>query len=288
MHLLKLLAAATTEAGLLCLFSRLLFAAGQRATGSHPRGRGGWLWHVLRLPGNLVHELSHALVLAMMGFRVRRLRLSISDPRGQGEVVVQGRWHPLLPTAGWVLGSLAPLIGGMLVIAWLTRLMGLTLPPQPVTGSVGEALVRRASALLASLNFHWWPTYLLLPALVSVAAELSPSDRDLRNSLQGLLLLAALLALVIAAVSSCPPTAPARQIVERVAEAALLRLLAAEELSLAVLAAAVVVLGLPVLVWQALRGPEGEAALPPRPAKRSALPARHTAGGLTQRLRARR
>ncbi|MCD6351250.1 MAG: hypothetical protein J7M26_03925, partial [Armatimonadetes bacterium] len=99
---LQLAIAATVEAVALVLLSRLLFVAGYSLLGRHRWRFFKLLWHLFRLPGNLLHELSHAVVLLLAGFRVEKIRPSLLDRSGTGHVEVRGRL--------WEVGPATPLV----------------------------------------------------------------------------------------------------------------------------------------------------------------------------------
>ncbi|MCX7599176.1 MAG: M50 family metallopeptidase [Armatimonadetes bacterium] len=269
---LKLLAAATVEALLLCALSRLLFLAGYRLFGSPRHTTGGWLWHLFRAPGNLVHEMSHAVVLFATGYRVKRVRLSLRDPRGRGEVVVYGRWLRLVPDKwAWALASMSPLVAG---IATLLLLMHYLIEPGAVGAfaapSVGEALVARAFAVLSRIPWSHWPTYVILFLVLSVGSELSPSDRDVRTALPRLAAAAALACMVGAAFYIAPPGAPARTWFDATALPTLRRIITAQELALALCGATSLLLLTPVLLRDALTAqPASQYPRPRKPARTS-------------------
>ncbi len=258
-QLTQLSVAAIVEAGVLCALSYFLFVAGQRLIFARP-GRLGWvLWHLVRLPGNLVHELSHALVLTLMGFRVRRVQVSLFDrEHGRGAVYVEGQWHRLVwPEVRWALGAVAPLFGGVAALVAIAHFWGAGARIEPtVARSVGEALVQRAAGWLATLDFHRAETYLLLWLTFSIAAELAPSENDLRSSLRALAGMACALVALSMAVSSMPPTAPARQWFEAHVGGALVKVMAAQEMALSVICGVGLVVAAPVLLMEALRAEE--------------------------------
>ncbi|MBC7288399.1 MAG: hypothetical protein H5T86_10215 [Armatimonadetes bacterium] len=257
--LLQLFVAAIVEAGLLCVLSYLIFAAGQRLTFTRPGTRGHRLWHVFRLPGNLVHELSHAVVLWLAGFRVVRVQVSLLDRDGRGGVYVRGRWHGLVPASlGWALAAVAPVAGGVVTLVAIFHLLHLAPAAHAMrVDSVGQALVERALGWLAALDYHTPTTYLVLLLICSIGAELAPSERDLRSALQGLLMAAALTAVVAATAYSLPPGSPARTAFDKYATGSLTRLVAAQEMALSVLCGVALLLGVPYLLSEALaRGDE--------------------------------
>jgi hypothetical protein len=253
-HLLQLAAAATVEAAGLVLVSRLLFLAGFTLMGNPPASRGRLLWHLFRLPGNLIHELSHALVLCIVGYRVVCVRLSILDKHGRGEVLAQGRWHRLIPAIlGWPAASIAPIVGGIAAIVVLTRVLGVPLPQSPYQATtLGEELVARWAAVLRNVNLASWQGWLFVLLVLSIGAELAPSDRDLRAGLPSLLIVGSVLCLLAAVCYLALPDAVARQWCGTYARNFLRRVMLAEEMVLAVCGAVAVLVVLPLLVREAV------------------------------------
>jgi hypothetical protein len=263
---LKLLAAATVEALLLCALSRLLFLAGYRLFGNPRHSTGGWVWQLFRTPGNLVHELSHAIVLFAAGFRVRRIRLSLRDPNGRGEVVVCGRWLRLIPDSwAWASASMSPLIAGITAILLLVHYL---IEPGVVGAfaapSLGEAVVTRAFSVLSRISWGHWPTYPLLLLVLSIGSELSPSDRDVKTALPRLLGAAAIACMLGAAFYGAPPGAPARTWFDAVALPTLRGIISAQELALALCAAASLMLLGPLVLRDALTTQRARPLAPPR------------------------
>lgn len=100
-ELFEKLAVVAAQGVLLFVLSRALFVWVLQALASrNPRARGGWLVLLVRLPGNLVHEISHALGFLICGYRVRRLVPCIFDRAGGGACQPGGR-GPRSPSPGW-------------------------------------------------------------------------------------------------------------------------------------------------------------------------------------------
>jgi hypothetical protein len=265
---LKLLAAATIEAGLLCLLSRALFVAGFRVVGSRKHPHGGRLWHLLRLPGNLVHEVSHALVLALTGYRIEAISLSIFDAEGRGQVVARGRWHHLIPHwAAWGLAAFAPIVGSMLTIGLLMRPLGLSPNAHAViSSSMAQVFLARVADVVAGVNWHAWQGYVLLGLVLSLGSELAPSDRDVRGSLPGLLGAAAFACLIGAFFYAGPVSVEWRNSFDLAARHLLNGAIRAQELTLAVCGAASIFVLVPWVLRESLfENPRTENPRPVRP-----------------------
>ena len=184
------------EAACLCLLSRILFAWGLVSIATRRRG-GGWLIQLLRLPGNLLHEISHAIGYFVCGYRVKRLTPCILDPKGRGICQPGAPWSPIaVPWLATGVAAIFPLIVGALVLRALAELLdipftaGGTAPDEgPVLG-----LLDSVRSTLQAMDYHDWRTYLFFYLAFSVGSELAPSEVDLRRSMAPLGVIAAVLA----------------------------------------------------------------------------------------------
>lgn len=120
-----------------------------------------WFWHLgwfarfWRLPGNLLHELSHAVVTLLCGYTVVGFHVSWTDPEGRGGVQPGGAWAPWArPWVANLLSPVAPLAAGLAVL----MVLGRWVDPWPST----------------------WQGAVAIALAVSVATEMMPSDVDLR------------------------------------------------------------------------------------------------------------
>jgi hypothetical protein len=192
MRMYEALLPVTIEAIALFLLSRLLFT---EVVSSFADRRGkGFLLAVLRLPGNTVHELSHALGFVVCGYRVKRLLLCIFDRQGRGSCTPGRPWSPLaFPQLAIGLAALLPLLIGSTVLVFAARALGVLptdLPPAPA--GLLPVVWQQALELVGHLDWHQWQTWLFLYLALSIGAELSPSATDLRYGVPTLLALAAL------------------------------------------------------------------------------------------------
>lgn len=173
------------EACALLLLSRLLFG-GVVAAFANRRGKGLWL-AVLRLPGNFVHEYSHALGFWLCGYRVKHVLLCLFDPQGRGSCAPSRPWSPIaFPLLATGLAALMPLVTGSLVLGLAAHYLGVF--PATQAGAPASLGTLGAQVLVAldGLNWHTWRTYVFLYLAVSVGAELAPSNLDLRYALPAL------------------------------------------------------------------------------------------------------
>jgi len=206
------LALVAGQAAMLFLLSRALFVWVLQALASRkPRRGGGWVLQLVRLPGNLVHELSHAVAFLLAGYRIRRLVPCIFDRAGAGACQPGPRWSPLaIPWLAVGLAALAPLVSGALVLyaaaRWLDIPLGATLSSEVPHRSILEGLYRG----LGALDYGSWHTWLFLYLAFTIGAELAPSSTDVRLGLPTLLALGVLTAAVLVATSQLPPTSPFR------------------------------------------------------------------------------
>lgn len=200
------------EGVVLFVLSRGLFAwVLQALASSNPRRRGGWPVQLIRLPGNFVHELSHALAFLICGYRVKRLVLCLLDRAGAG-VCQPGRpWSPIaLPWLATGLAALAPLFTGALVLWGLAHVLGVPLEPPISLHAPGRTLLQGLSDTLLALDYDSWRTWLFLYLAFTIGAELAPSQTDIRAGIPALLALSATLALYLLGLYQLSPTAPLR------------------------------------------------------------------------------
>lgn len=198
------------EAVLLYVASRFVFERVLRVTwGRAPARR--LLVGFLRLPGNILHETSHAIGYYLAGYRVRRLVFFFVDAEGRGYCQPGRAWSPLaLPWLATGIAALMPLAAGAVAL-WAASAL-LHVPGDP------SALVtydwRRLAEILTGLDYHAWRTWFFLYLALSIGAELAPSEIDLRRSLPAVVVGAATLVLAIFTIFALPAAEPLRRPVE--------------------------------------------------------------------------
>ncbi|MEI6500064.1 MAG: hypothetical protein WCP21_03445, partial [Armatimonadota bacterium] len=111
MALNSALLSVAAEAALLLVLSRILFILVVSAFADR-RGKGLVLG-VLRLPGNFIHELSHAIGFLLCGYRIKRLLLCVFDREGRGFCTPGAAWSPFaFPQLAVGVAALMPLLLG--------------------------------------------------------------------------------------------------------------------------------------------------------------------------------
>lgn len=132
----------------------------------------GTLQHLVRLPGNLLHELSHAIVMLGTGYTITGFAVSLFDKSGRGHVVPGQPWLSL--ARPWVTNLLSPMAPAVFGLAALTALHHWSGAP-----GLPMALAGVAPTLLA-VPWLSWKLWLSFALAFSIAAEMAPSDVDLR------------------------------------------------------------------------------------------------------------
>lgn len=117
----------------------------------------GWFARFWRLPGNLLHELAHAVSTLVCGYTVVGFHVAWTDPEGRGGVRPGPAWAPWArPWLANLVSPVAPLGAGLGALVALGR-WG-QVDPWPVS----------------------WQGAAAIALAVSVATEMTPSDVDLR------------------------------------------------------------------------------------------------------------
>ncbi len=183
----RYLPALLAQALLLMVLSRALFQAMVSAFADR---QGGGLVTLLRMPGNIIHETSHALGYLIFGYRVRHVIFCVFDPKKAG-VCVRGKpWSPV--TFPWLAdgaAALMPLVVGTAALVGVGRAFGI-IDHQAAEPTADMSMFRAATdqflLLLGNLDWHRWQTYLFLYAALTIGAEISPSPTDLRYAIPAL------------------------------------------------------------------------------------------------------
>jgi hypothetical protein len=185
---------------------RLLLGVVMRTFATHSAGRSGRLvFLILRWPGNLLHELSHAAGYLVSGYGIGDIATCLSDRQGRGYCKPGRPWSPVhwMPLAAAV-ASVLPLFVGAVALRSLATALEVPLPQADL---VTEGIQPVASRLLGDLgdfvrqlDWHAWETYAFWYLALSIGAELAPSHADLRRGGPVLCVLCGLLVLFIYAV----------------------------------------------------------------------------------------
>ncbi|MFP4248275.1 MAG: hypothetical protein ACLFU7_01375 [Armatimonadota bacterium] len=199
------------EAAFLFIASRMVFDRVLRATwGRAPVRR--LVVGILRAPGNLLHEAGHALGYYLGGYRVTRLVPFFIDPEGRGYCRAGRPWAPwAVPWVATGLAAVMPLVTGAIALWALSRLLGV---PQDPDMLAMTADWRRLGDVLLGLDYHSWRTWAFLYLVLSIGAELAPSDIDLKASLPALAAAACIVVGLIVAVSEIEALAQFRRPVD--------------------------------------------------------------------------
>jgi hypothetical protein len=164
----------------LCLFWLVALIAVSRLVGALLiRALGPALARPFLIPGVAVHELSHAAACLLTGARIVKIELWT----GSGGSVRHTR--PRWPVVTQPLISLAPVLGGVLVLWGLSRLLGVG-PGWSDSHEAGRLLPELGKLVTGLAS---WRTWLFLFALVAVTSTLAPSRQDLRVAATGLLVI---------------------------------------------------------------------------------------------------
>jgi hypothetical protein len=172
----------------------------------HSSKRGRRLIGLLRLPGNLLHEVSHAAAYLVSGYRIRRFATCLSDPDGRGYVETGRPWSPLhFGPLSAALSCAAPIVVGALAIHALGTALRVPLPAMDVTSEGVQPVATRTLTdlfrFVTHLNWAAWQTYVFWYLAFTIGAELAPSGSDLR---QGFVMLCVLVLLFVLALFAVP------------------------------------------------------------------------------------
>lgn len=199
------------EAAFLFVASRLVFDRVLRATWGRAPARQLFVG-ILRAPGNILHEASHALGYLLGGYRVSRLVPFFLDEEGRGYCRAGARWAPWgVPWIATGLAALMPLAVGAVALWALSQILGV---PEDPDALVVTADWRRLVDILLGLDYHSWRTWAFLYLALSIGAELAPSEIDLKASLPALAAAAGLLVAAVVAVAEVDALAPLRHEVD--------------------------------------------------------------------------
>lgn len=203
------------EGIILFLLSRTLFLWVLQALASrNRRKRGGWLVQLLRLPGNLIHEISHAVAFLICGYRVRRLVPCVFDRAGTGACQRGQPWSPLaLPWLATGVAALAPLLVGALLLYGVARWLDIPLNTQLSAETPGRSVLDSLYGGLLALDYRSLHTWLFLYLAFTIGAELAPSATDVRQGIPALLVVSLVAAAVLLGVYQLEPQAPLRLVV---------------------------------------------------------------------------
>jgi len=150
-------------------------------------------YHILRLPGVVVHECAHVAGCLLTGAKIRNVVLF---SREGGSVTYSS---PVIPVIGNVVISTAPLFGIPLVLTLCTWLfsayLGCSFPVLPLTIDSFGGLVLLGGGILGTFTRNlvvefnpWFLLYLYL--VLSLILSAAPSLQDMKNAALGSCILA--------------------------------------------------------------------------------------------------
>lgn len=135
--------------------------------------------------GVIVHELSHAVACFFTGAKIKKISFFSS----QGGYVRHS--PPKIPVLGKVFIAFAPVLGGIGILWLISWLFGLKIPLGIVNFSQpffeGFKIAQEETLFFIEnnwLNYRFWPFIYLV---ISIIICLTPSKKDFKNALGGLL-----------------------------------------------------------------------------------------------------
>jgi hypothetical protein len=151
-----------------------------------------FVYHIISVPGVVVHECSHVLGCLITGARIKKIVLFSGDGGSVTYVT------PSVPMIGNIIISTAPLFVIPLVLAGLTWFFGtyagclLSLPVPSLDSPAMVVPLVTGSALILWQNLlvhfnAWFLLYLYLA--LSLVLSLAPSMQDMKNAAAGLVIL---------------------------------------------------------------------------------------------------
>ena len=171
------------QAVLLYGLSRLLFEWVLRAAWGKAPARRLFVG-ILRAPGNILHETSHAIGYLIGGYSVSRLVPAFVDRDGRGYCRPGRPWAPwAVPWLATGIAAIMPLFTGAVALWLISRFLGVPEDPRAFAMTTDW---RRLADVLLGLDYHSWRTWVFLYLALSIGAELAPSDIDLRASIPAL------------------------------------------------------------------------------------------------------
>lgn len=140
-------------------------------------------------PGIILHELSHAFACLLMRAKVREI--NFFDRKG-GYVKHE---KSKIPVIGPVIISLAPLLVGIVLIYFLSKIL-LGNHGQVLELSFSQSNFQRILNTISSINLLNIKNLLLFYLITSVSITMAPSWRDFANAFFGLIILVVAILLV--------------------------------------------------------------------------------------------
>lgn len=184
LEVLRLLAPLIVWGVILTLLARVILSRWLLPRLASPSGP---FYTLLRTPGNLVHESSHALAFLLAGYGVAEFRSCLGDPARRGYVRAGGPWAPWAhPGVAALMAGPAPLFAGSLVVRLLAEwtavpplLAGEVVPSWPPNLSHLSSAAYPVLVMVTHLPWGLVSLLVFLLLALSVGAEMAPSGEDM-------------------------------------------------------------------------------------------------------------
>ncbi len=148
------------------------------------------LYVIFMLPGTITHELSHAVLVLLMGGRVTKFSVIPSgDTLGHVEYT-----SPKIPLIGHTAISIAPLIGCPVILLLISGYFGVHFDSPPGSFDIlaeTRFLLESTFSFITGLDYLNWKTYVFLYLALTLGAGAAPSKTDIIHMLPGLIFIVA-------------------------------------------------------------------------------------------------
>ncbi len=146
----------------------------------------GKKYSLIVFPGVVIHELSHLLACILTLAKVKEVKLFSF----KGGYVRHQK--PKIPIIGVPLISFFPVIGGALALIFIYKVIGFNLPQF----SLSISFIRSFQSVFV-VNWQNYIFWIAIYLSISIIMSITPSKKDMRNSLFALLILFVLITILI-------------------------------------------------------------------------------------------
>jgi hypothetical protein len=150
----------------------------------------GYRYRLFVAPGIIIHEVAHAVACLLTGAKIQAMNMFDKDG---GKVE---HYKPKIPIIGQILISIAPIIVGVIVIYFLSRLIGFRPIDLSGVSFSHNNFLDLLKKVIISFNTHGVRNGIILYLLFSVSVTMNPSVQDLKNVLLSLTLIGVAIYLV--------------------------------------------------------------------------------------------